>query len=438
MDKLRIQGGKTLKGTIPISGAKNAVLKHMCASLLTDEKVTLSNVPDLDDVRTLAQLLGDLGTTITLDGDAAAKQGGYGQVMTLHTPEIANPRADYELVKKMRASITTLGPLVARNRYAEVSLPGGCAIGTRPVDLHIMALEQLGATITIENGYIIAKAPEGLTGNTIVFPFVTVGGTECAMLAATLAKGETIISNAAREPEIKDLGELLNKMGAKIEGLGTDTIRITGVAKLHGATHETVADRIETGTFMIAAAVTKGDLFLKNAKIDHLRAFAKKLQEAGVNVEQQENGIRVWREAEKLKPVDAMTEPFPGLATDLQSPLMVLMCLADGAGMITETIFENRFMHVPELARMGANIVVQGNSALVRGIKNFKGAPVMATDLRASIALVLAGLAADGTTEVSRIYHLDRGYERLEEKLRNVGAQIERVSDDTNGKVAAE
>src|SRR5690606_4756363 len=284
MDKLRIQGGKTLKGTIPISGAKNAVLKHMCASLLTDEKVTLSNVPDLDDVRTLAQLLGDLGTTITLDGDAAAKQGGYGQVMTLHTPEIANPRADYELVKKMRASITTLGPLVARNRYAEVSLPGGCAIGTRPVDLHLMALEQRGATITIENGYIIAKAPEGLTGNTIVFPFVTVGGTECAMLAATLAKGETIISNAAREPEIKDLGELLNKMGAKIEGLGTDTIRITGVAKLHGATHETVSDRIETGTFMIAAAVTKGDLFLKNAKIDHLRAFAKKLQEAGVNV----------------------------------------------------------------------------------------------------------------------------------------------------------
>src|SRR5690606_8471940 len=239
-------------------------------------------------------------------------------------------------------------------------------------------------------------AENGLTGNAIVFPFVTVGGTECAMLAATLAKGETVISNAAREPEIKDLGELLNKMGAKISGLGTDTITVQGVEKLHGTTHRTVSDRIETGTFMIAAAVTKGDLFLKNAKIDHLRAFAKKLQEAGVNVEQQENGIRVWREAEKLKPVDAMTEPFPGLATDLQSPLMVLMCLADGAGMITETIFENRFMHVPELARMGADIVVQGNSALVRGIKNFKGAPVMATDLRASIALVLAGLAADG------------------------------------------
>ncbi len=436
MDKLRIQGGKTLKGTIPISGAKNAVLKHMCASLLTDEPVTLSNVPDLDDVRTLAQLLGELGTSVSLDGDAAAAQGGYGQVMTLHTPKIANPRADYELVKKMRASITTLGPLVARNRYAEVSLPGGCAIGTRPVDLHIMALEQLGATITIEDGYIIARAENGLTGNAIVFPFVTVGGTECAMLAATLAKGETVISNAAREPEIKDLGELLNKMGAKISGLGTDTITVQGVEKLHGTTHRTVSDRIETGTFMVAAAVTRGDLFLKNAKLDHLRAFAKKLEEAGVHIEQKEDGVRVWHDADTIRPVDAMTEPFPGLATDLQSPLMVLMCLADGAGMITETIFENRFMHVPELARMGANIVVQGNSALVRGIAKFKGAKVMATDLRASIALVLAGLAANGTTEVSRIYHLDRGYERLEEKLRHVGAEIERIPGD--GKMAAE
>jgi len=437
MDKLRIVGGKRLSGTIPISGAKNAVLKHMCATLLTDEAVTLTNVPDLDDVRTLARLLGELGTKITLDGDAAAKQGPYGQVLTLQTKEIANPHADYELVRKMRASINTLGPLLGRNGYAEVSLPGGCAIGARPLDLHIMALEQLGAIITIENGYIIAKAPEGgLKGAHIVFPKVTNGGTENAMCAAVMAKGETVIANAAREPEIKDLGELLNKMGAKITGLGTDTIRITGVDKLHGATHKVVSDRIETGTFAIAAAITKGDIFLQNANIDHLRAFTAKLVEAGVQVEEQEGGIRVSHSG-PVKPVDAMTEPFPGLATDLQSPLMALMCIADGASMITETIYENRFMHVPELARMGANIVVQGNSALVRGVDHLTGAKVMATDLRASIALVLAGLVAKGETNVSRIYHLDRGYERLEEKLRAVGAEIERLSDD-DAKHAAE
>lgn len=438
MDKLRIIGGNRLSGTIQVSGAKNAVLKHMCAALLTDEPVTLTNVPDLEDVRTLARLLGDLGTKITLDGDAAAKQGPFGQVLTLHTPEIKNPHADYELVRKMRAGITTLGPLIARNGYAEVSLPGGCAIGTRPVDLHIMALEQLGATITIDNGYIIAKAPAGgLVGNTIVFPKVTVGGTECAMLAATLATGETIISNAAREPEIRDLAELLIKMGAKITGLDTDTLRITGVKKLNGATHQVVADRIECGTFAIAAAITGGDLFLKNGVMAHLSVFADKLIEAGVHMEQREDGIRVWRDAPTIKPVDAMTEPFPGLATDLQSPLMALMCVADGASMITETIYENRFMHVPELARMNANIVVQGNSALIRGVTQLKGAKVMATDLRASIALVLAGLVASGETNVSRIYHLDRGYERLEEKLRGVGANIERLPDE-EAKNAAE
>jgi UDP-N-acetylglucosamine 1-carboxyvinyltransferase len=414
MDKLRITGGNRLSGTIQISGAKNSVLKLMCAALLTDEPVTLSNVPDLDDVRTLAQLLGDLGTKITLDGDASASQKGYGQVLILHTPTIASAHADYELVRKMRATINTLGPLLGRNGYAEVSLPGGCAIGARPLDLHIMALEQLGAQITIENGYIIARAPEGgLKGGHIVFPKVTNGGTENAMCAAVVAKGETIISNAAREPEIKDLGELLNKMGAKIEGLGTDTLRITGVEKLNGATHKVVSDRIETGTFAIAAAITGGDIFLQGGNIDHLRAFTAKLTEAGVHIEAKENGFRVWRDPKApIKPVDAMTEPFPGLATDLQSPLMALMCLADGASMITETIYENRFMHVPELARMGANIVVQGNSALVRGVKDLKGTKVMATDLRASIALVLAGLVAEGDTEVSRIYHLDRGYER--------------------------
>jgi UDP-N-acetylglucosamine 1-carboxyvinyltransferase len=438
MDKLRIIGGNRLTGTIQISGAKNAVLKHMCATLLTDEPVTLSNVPDLEDVRTLARLLGELGTNITVDGDASAKQGPYGQVFTLQTPKIESAHADYELVRKMRASITTLGPLVARNGYAEVSLPGGCAIGARPIEQHIMVLEQMGATVTIENGYIIAKAPEGgLKAAHIVFPFVTVGATECALLAATLAKGESIIANAAREPEIKDIGELLIKMGAKITGLGTDTIRVTGVAKLHGASHHTVSDRIETGTFAIAAAITKGDIFLKGARAEHLQAFLDKLTEAGVHVEQKEDGIRVWCDSTTIKPVDAMTQPFPGLATDLQSPLMALMCIADGASMFTETIFENRFMHVPEMARMGANIVVQGNSALVRGVKKLKGAPVMATDLRASIALVLLGLIAEGETNVSRIYHLDRGYERLEEKLRNVGATIERVGDD-DAKQAAE
>lgn len=431
MDKLRIIGGNRLSGTIQISGAKNAVLKHMCATLLTDEPVTLSNVPDLDDVRTLARLLGEMGTKITLNGDEAAKQGPYGQVLTLHTPVVENPHADYELVRRMRASVTTLGPLVARHGYAEVSLPGGCAIGTRPVDLHIMALEQLGAVITIENGYIIAKAPEGgLVGNTIVFPIVTVGGTECALLAATLAKGETVISNAAREPEIKDLGELLIKMGAKITGLGSDTIHVTGVTKLHGTSHATMPDRIEAGSFAIAAAITKGDIFLKGANIEHFRAFIAKLIEAGVKVEQKEDGLRVWHDGQSIKSVDAMTDPFPGLATDLQSPLMALMCIADGASMITETIWENRFMHVPEMARMGANIVVQGKSALVRGVTELTGAKVMATDLRASIALVLLGLVAKGETYVSRIYHLDRGYERLEEKLRNVGANIERLPDE--------
>lgn len=439
MDMLRIRGGATLKGAIPISGAKNSVLKLMCAALLTDQPVTLSNVPDLEDVRTLGQLLGELGTKLTLDGDASAKLGAFGQVITLHTPQINSAHADYELVRKMRASITTLGPLVARNGYAEVSLPGGCAIGARPIDLHIMALEQLGATITIDNGYIIARAPaDGLQGNTIVFPKVTVGGTECAILAAVLAKGETIISNAAREPEIRDLCEMLNKMGAKIGGLDSDTLRIVGVDKLNGTTHTVVSDRIETGTFAIAAAITGGDLLLKNARIEHIRAFAAKLIEAGVKVEQQETGLRVWRDAgTPIKAVDAMTEPFPGLATDLQSPLMALMCVADGASMITETIYENRFMHVPELARMGANIVIQGNSALVRGVKQLKGAKVMATDLRASIALVLAGLVASGETTVSRIYHLDRGYERLEEKLRAVGADIERIPEDA-AKHAAE
>ena len=440
MDKILIRGGKRLSGTVHISGAKNSALKLMCATLLSAEPITLENVPDLTDVRTLCNLLADLGTKISLDGDASASQSPYGQVITFHTPELTKPHADYELVRKMRASVNTLGPLLGRNGYAEVSLPGGCAIGARPLDLHIMAMEKLGATVTIENGYIIARAPAGgLVGGEIVFPKVTNGGTENAMCAAVLAKGETIISNAAREPEIKDLGELLIKMGARIEGLGTDTIRIQGVEKLHAATHRTVSDRIETGTYIIAAAITGGDLMIKGGTIDHLRAFADKVREAGAHIEQKPDGLHVWMEpGAKIKSVDAVTEPFPGLATDLQSPLMALMCVADGASMITETIYENRFMHVPELARMGANITIQGHSALTRGVTKLKGAPVMATDLRASIALILAGLVAEGETTVSRIYHLDRGYERLEEKFRLIGADIERVSDETETKDAAE
>ncbi|HEY1096851.1 MAG TPA: UDP-N-acetylglucosamine 1-carboxyvinyltransferase [Alphaproteobacteria bacterium] len=440
MDKILIRGGKRLSGTVHISGAKNSALKLMCATLLTDEPVTLQNVPDLTDVRTLSNLLADLGTKITLDGDASASQGPYGQVITFHTPTLAKPHADYELVRQMRASVNTLGPLLGRNGYAEVSLPGGCAIGARPLDLHMMAIEKLGATVTIENGYIIARAPEGgLHGGEIVFPKVTNGGTENALCAAVLAKGETIISNAAREPEIKDLGELLIKMGAKIEGLGTDTIRIQGVEKLHGATHATVSDRIETGTYIIAAAITGGELDIKGGNVEHIRAFVDKVREAGAEIEQTKDGIHVnMPQGKKIKAVDAITEPFPGLATDLQSPLMALMCVSDGASMITETIYENRFMHVPELARMGANITIQGNTAVTRGVQKLNGAKVMATDLRASISLILAGLVAEGETSVSRIYHLDRGYERLEEKFRLIGADIERVSDDSGAADAAE
>lgn len=430
MDKLQIVGGNRLQGNVPISGAKNSALKLMCCTLLTDEPIVLSNVPNLSDVRTLGELLATMGTHVTLDGDASAKAGPYGQVISFHTATVTSPRADYELVKQMRASINTLGPLLARHGYAEISLPGGCAIGARPMDLHLMALEQLGADVHIENGYIIAKAPEGgLKGATIVFPKVTVGGTENAMCAAVLARGETIISNAAREPEIKDLGSLLNAMGAKIEGLGTDTIRIIGVEKLHGANYRVMADRIETGTYAIAAAMTGGDLLLQNTHIDLLKAFAVKLQEAGVNLEQVGNDLRVWRDANTpIKPVDITTAPYPGLATDLQSPFMTLMCMANGASMVTETIYENRFMHVPELARMGANITIQGTSnALVRGVDHLDGAQVMATDLRASVALVLAGLVAKGTTTIDRIYHLDRGYEGLEQKLNAVGATVTRL-----------
>ncbi len=427
MDKIRIIGGNMLNGTIPVSGAKNATLPLMCATLLTEETLTLENVPDLADIKTLIRLLGSLGTHVEIDGDATAK-ADIGRVIHFTSADINNPIAHYDLVKQMRASVLVLGPMLARLGHAKVSLPGGCAIGARPVDLHIDGLTAMGANITIEDGYIVASAPEGLKGCKFHFPKVSVGATENLMMAASLAKGETVLTNVAREPEIVDLGQCLMAMGAKIEGLGTDKLTIQGVEKLHGAHHRVVCDRIEAGTYAIAVAMTGGEVLLKGANMCLFKATAEKLKEAGVTLKQEENGLRVSRDPKvPLKPFDAMTEPFPGFATDLQAQMMTLLCIAEGAGMITETIFENRFMHVPELMRLGANITIHNSSALVRGVKQLKGAPVMATDLRASVSLVLAGLVANGETTVDRIYHLDRGYERIEEKLRACGANIERI-----------
>lgn len=422
MDQMILRGGNPLIGKIQISGAKNAALPLLSASLLTDETLSLSNVPQLADIVTMCNLLAQHGVGINLNG---AK--GSSHALDLTAREITSTTAPYDLVRKMRASILVLGPLLARAREAKVSLPGGCAIGTRPVDLHLKALEKMGATITIEDGYINASAPQGLKGAEIVFPCVTVTGTENILMAATLAKGETTIINAAREPEIGDLAQCLVAMGAKIEGIGSDRLRIQGVERLHGAHHSVVADRIEAGTFAIAAAITNGDLELIGARMDCLKSFFETLDKAGVLTEETTDGLRVRRKNGAIQGVDVMTEPFPGFPTDLQAQTMALMCVAEGASMITETIFENRFMHVPELARMGANITVHGSSAMVRGVKKLKGAPVMATDLRASVSLALAGLAAEGETVLNRIYHLDRGYERLEEKLGACGALIERV-----------
>ncbi len=429
MDKIRIRGGVPLKGTIAISGAKNAALPLMSAALLTDETLTLSNLPHLADISTLVTLLAQHGAQPELQG-ADPRQGHQGRVISLTANTIASTTAPYDLVRKMRASVLVLGPLVARCGEARVSLPGGCAIGTRPVDLHIKGLQQMGAAIDLEGGYIEARAPKGgLRGARIVFPQVSVGATENLLMAAALAKGETELVNAAREPEVVDLGRCLIAMGAKIDGLGTDRIVIQGVDRLHGAEHPIIGDRIEAGTYAIAAAITGGDLLLQNAHVDLLPAFIDKLREAGVAVEQQADGMRVSRVSRPLIGVDVMTEPFPGFPTDLQAQTMALMTVAEGASMLTETIFENRFMHVPELARMGANITVHQSSALVRGVKQLHGAPVMATDLRASVSMVLAGLAARGETVVHRIYHLDRGYERLEEKLSACGADIERLRE---------
>ena len=422
MDQIRIRGGHVLRGKIRISGAKNAALPLLTTCLLTDETLTLGNVPHLADIVTMANLLGQHGVTIGLNGN----QQSHGRVMTLKAEKITSITAPYDLVRKMRASILVLGPLLARCGEAKVSLPGGCAIGTRPVDLHISALQQLGAEIIIENGYINARAPHGLKGAEIVFPMVTVTGTENIMMAATLAKGETIIINAAREPEVVDLAHCLVAMGAEIDGIGSDRLRITGKDRLHAARHDVVADRIETGTFAMAAAITNGDVELIGARMEHLNSVAHLMAEAGVGMETTPEGLRV-RRLDGLRGVDMMTEPYPGFPTDLQAQMMALMCVAEGASMITETIFENRYMHVPELRRMGANITIHNASAMIRGVPQLTGAPVMATDLRASVSLALAGLAAKGETVLNRIYHLDRGYERLEEKLAACGADIERV-----------
>ncbi|MEO3430907.1 UDP-N-acetylglucosamine 1-carboxyvinyltransferase [Pelagibius sp. CAU 1746] len=429
MDQIVIQGGRRLKGEIRISGAKNAALPLMAASLLTADTLRLSNVPHLADIATMARLLAQHGVQVHMNGHAENGNPGEacrGGVLDLKAGAITSVVAPYDLVRKMRASVLVLGPLLARVGEAKVSLPGGCAIGTRPVDLHLHGLELLGAKIALEEGYIHASAPGGLTGAAVVFPKVSVGATENLLMAACLAKGETQLINAAREPEVTDLGECLVKMGAEIEGLGSDKITIRGVDKLQGAVHRVVADRIETGTYAMAAAITDGELDLIGARAEHLSAVITVLEEAGVSVEETNRGLHVKRANGPVRGVDVMTEPYPGFPTDLQAQTMALMSTAEGAAMITESIFENRFMHVPELARMGANVNVHGASAMVRGQPQLTGAEVMATDLRASVSLVLAGLAAQGETVLNRVYHLDRGYEQLEQKLAACGAAITR------------
>ncbi len=419
MDRIRIRGGRPLHGEIEISGAKNASLPLMAAGLLTDERLVLSRVPLLADTQTMGRLLAQHGI-------AVEPTTNDGRTLSLGGP-ITNTEAPYDIVSKMRASILVLGPLLARTGEARVSLPGGCEIGARPVDLHLKGLEQMGATILLEGGYVNASAPHGLHGATIVFPLPSVGATENLVMAASLAKGRTIIANAAREPEITNLCDCLVAMGARIEGIGTDRLTIEGVPCLHGAAHAVIPDRIETGTFACAAAITGGSLHLKGGRMDHLGALIRTLGEAGVAITQTETGLDVKR-LNGLHGVDAMTAPYPGFPTDMQAQYMVLMSVAEGACMVTETIFENRFMHVPELTRMGANINVHGASAIVRGVKRLSGAPVMATDLRASVSLILAGLVAEGETTVNQVYHLDRGFEAVERKLAACGADIERVS----------
>ncbi|OQM73633.1 UDP-N-acetylglucosamine 1-carboxyvinyltransferase [Manganibacter manganicus] len=430
MDRIRIVGGNTLTGTIPISGAKNAALPLMIAALLTDETLTLTNVPHLADVEQLIRILGNHGVDYSVNGKRDHQNGSNGYTRTLNftARDIVDTTAPYDLVSKMRASFWVVGPLLARMGEARVSLPGGCAIGTRPVDLFIDGLQALGAEIDVDNGYVLAKAKNRLRGNRYVFPKVSVGATHVLMMAASLARGETVLENAAREPEVVNLAECLNAMGAKISGAGTGTITIEGVENLYGANVAVIPDRIETGTYAMAVAMTGGDVLLEGARGDLLENALDVIGRTGAEITQTNSGLRVKRNGAGISPVDITTEPFPGFPTDLQAQFMGLMTMAKGKSHITETIFENRFMHVQELARLGARISLSGQTAIVDGVSRLKGAPVMATDLRASVSLVIAGLAAEGETTVNRVYHLDRGFERLEQKLSGCGAQIERIS----------
>jgi UDP-N-acetylglucosamine 1-carboxyvinyltransferase len=428
MDRIKIRGGAKLNGAIPISGAKNAALPLMIASLLTDQTLTLENLPRLADVGQLIRILGNHGVDYSVDGTRAGEESTAGQTAHLRAKTIVDTTAPYELVSRMRASFWVIAPLLARMGEARVSLPGGCAIGTRPVDLLLMALERLGAKIEIEAGYAVAKAPKGLIGGEITFPKVTVGGTHISLMAASLAKGSTLIRNAAREPEVKDLADCLLKMGARIRGAGTSEIEVTGVARLNGARHAVLPDRIEAGTYAAAVAMTGGDVLLAGIGPDLFQEALDALTQAGASVTADNQGVRVKRNGAGLSPVDISTAPFPGFPTDLQAQFMALMTRAKGKSRITETIFENRFMHVQELARLGAHIKLEGDTAIVEGVDRLLGAPVMATDLRASVSLVIAALAAEGETMVNRVYHLDRGFEALERKLGDCGADIERLT----------
>ena len=421
MDSIVVRGNGPLNGQISIAGAKNACLTLMPATLLSDEPLTLTNAPRLSDIRTMTLLLQSLGAEVTSLQE--------GKVIAMSSHGLDNHTAEYDIVRKMRASILVLGPMLARNGQAVVSLPGGCAIGARPVDLHLKALEAMGAELELRDGYVHAKAPNGLKGGVVEFPFASVGATENALMAATLAKGTTQIKNAAREPEIVDLAVCLRAMGAHIEGDGTSTITIEGVDRLGGATHAVVADRIELGTYMLAPAFCGGEVELLGGRMDLLTSFIEKLDAAGIDVRETKAGLAVKRRSDDIKAVDITTEPFPGFPTDLQAQMMALLCTANGTSVLEEKIFENRFMHAPELLRMGAQIDVQGGTARVTGVDRLRGAPVMATDLRASISLILAGLAAEGETRVSRVYHLDRGYEQVVRKLSGVGADIERIKE---------
>ncbi len=429
MDRIKIVGGKTLSGTIPISGAKNAALPLMIASLLTDDRLTLKNVPNLADVNLLARILRNHGVDLAVDGKRAGPIAYLGETFHLTARDIVDTSAPYEMVSRMRASFWVLGPLLARMHQARVSLPGGCAIGTRPVDMHLVGLKALGAQLDIDGGYVLAKAPKGLIGNRITFPKVSVGATHNVLMAAALAKGETLIENAAREPEIGDVAECLTKMGVEIEGIGTSTLRIQGKPRLEGAVHSVLPDRIEAGTFAFAVAAAGGDVLLEGARPEHLQAALDALSRTGATVETVAGGIRVARMGVDIGPVTVETQPFPGFPTDLQAQIMALVTRASGTSIIRETIFENRFMHVQELARLGADIQLHGDTATITGVPELRGAPVMATDLRASVSLVIAGLMAEGETVINRVYHLDRGFERLEEKLSSCGADVTRVTE---------